>query len=136
MSAADEAHINAPPKTRHNRFAKLLGVAPVSTTTICVPVGTRFKGCGSHKRMKSQKEQAISQAGSKRRKCSICTKYGHNNRTCWKYNVVMPEAGTSGNAEGDAATIVEGAGPVSNDGDDVFYTSGNDADLDDEDMSE
>ncbi|XP_021975094.1 protein FAR1-RELATED SEQUENCE 3-like [Helianthus annuus] len=38
--------------------------------------------------------------------------------------------------EGDAATVVEGDGPGSNDVDDVFYTSGNDADLDDEDMAE
>ncbi|XP_022014753.1 uncharacterized protein LOC110914260 [Helianthus annuus] len=144
MSVADEAQINAPPKTRRNRFAELLGVAPESTATIRVPVGTRFKGCGSHKRLKSQKERAISQSGSKRRQCSLCKKYGHNRVTCWKYTVVVPEAGASRNAEGnedtihegDAATVVEGDGPGSNDADDVFYTSGNDADMDDEDMAE
>ncbi|XP_035837222.1 protein FAR1-RELATED SEQUENCE 9-like [Helianthus annuus] len=118
-----------------SKFDQLL-----STTTIRVPVGTRFKGCGSHKHLKSQKERAISQSGSKRRQCSICKKYGHNNRTCWKYTVAVPKGGTSRNAativEGEAATIVEGDGPGSNDVDDVFYTSGNDADLDDEDMAE
>ncbi|KAJ0617041.1 putative transcription factor interactor and regulator CCHC(Zn) family [Helianthus annuus] len=144
MSVADEAQINAPPKTRRNRFVELLGVAPESTTTIRVPVGTRFKGCGSHKRLKSQKERAISQSGSKRRQCSLCKKYGHNRVTCWKYTVAVPEAGASRNAggnedtirEGDAAMVVEGDGPGSNDDDDVFYTSGNDADMDDEDMAE
>ncbi|XP_022026155.1 protein FAR1-RELATED SEQUENCE 5-like [Helianthus annuus] len=144
MSVADEAQINAPPKTRRNRFAELLGVAQESTATIRVPVGTRFKGCGSHKRLKSQKERAISQSGSKRRQCSLCKKYGHNRVTCWKYTVGVPEAGASRNAggnedtirEGDAALVVEGDGPGSNDDDDVFYTSGNDADMDDEDMAE
>ncbi|XP_022003323.1 protein FAR1-RELATED SEQUENCE 5-like [Helianthus annuus] len=144
MSVADEAQINAPPKTRRNRFAELLGVAPESTATIRVPVGTRFKGCGSHKRLKSQKERAIRQSGSKRRQCSLCKKYGHNRVTCWKYTVAVPEAGASRNVEGnedtiregDAATVVEGDGPGSNDADDVFYTSGNDADMDDEDMAE
>ncbi|KAJ0926025.1 putative transcription factor interactor and regulator CCHC(Zn) family [Helianthus annuus] len=144
MSVADEAQINAPPKTRRNRFAKLLGVAPESTATIRVPVGTRFKGCGSHKRLKSQKEQAISQSGTKRRQCSLCKKYGHNRVTCWKYTVAVPEAGDSRNAkgneatigEGGVATVVEGDCHGSNDADDVFYTSGNDADMDDEDMAE
>ncbi|XP_021985259.1 protein FAR1-RELATED SEQUENCE 3-like [Helianthus annuus] len=144
MSVADEAQINAPPKTRRNRFAELLGVAPESTATIRVPVGTRFKGCGSHKRLKSQKERAISQSGSKPRQCSLRKKYGHNRVTCWKYTVAVPEAGASRNAEGnediiregDAATVVEGDGPGSNDADDVFYTSGNDADMDDENMAE
>ncbi|XP_035834266.1 protein FAR1-RELATED SEQUENCE 5-like [Helianthus annuus] len=64
--------------------------------------------------------------------------------TCWKYTVAVPEAGASQNAEGndatiaegDADTVVEGNGPGSNDADDVFYTSGNDADMDDEDMAE
>ncbi|XP_021971762.1 protein FAR1-RELATED SEQUENCE 5-like [Helianthus annuus] len=143
-SVVDEAQINAPPKTRHNRFAELLGVAPESTTTIRVPVGTKFKGCGSHKRLKSQKERAKSQSGSKRHQCSLCKKYGHNRVTCWKYTVAVPEAGASQNAEGndaiigedDAATVVEGDGPGSNNADDVFYTSGNDADMDDEDMAE
>ncbi|XP_022040082.2 protein FAR1-RELATED SEQUENCE 5-like [Helianthus annuus] len=142
MSVADEAQINAPPKTRRNRFAELLGVAPESTATIRVPVGTRFKGCDSHKRLKSQKERAISQSGSKRRQCSLCKKYGHNRVTCWKYTVAGAEAGASWNAGGnedtiherDAAMVVEGDGPGSND-DDVFYTSGNDADMDDEDMA-
>ncbi|XP_022008176.1 protein FAR1-RELATED SEQUENCE 7-like [Helianthus annuus] len=106
MSVADEAQINALPKTRCNRFAELLGVAPESTTTIRVPVGTRV--------------------------------------TCWKYTVAVPEAGGSRNVEGnvdtivegDAATVVEGDGPGSNDADDVLYTSGNDADMDDEDKAE
>ncbi|XP_021970068.2 protein FAR-RED IMPAIRED RESPONSE 1-like [Helianthus annuus] len=143
MSAADEAQINAPPKTRRNRFAELLGVAPESTATIRVPVGTRFKGCGSHKRLKSQKERAVSQSGSKRRQCSVCKKYGHNRVTCWKYNVAGAEAGSSRNAggnedtipEGDAAMVVQGDGTGLNDDDDVFYTSGNDADMDDEEMA-
>ncbi|XP_021991425.1 uncharacterized protein LOC110888194 [Helianthus annuus] len=115
MSVADEAQINAPPKTRRNRFAELLGVAPVSTTTIRVLVGTRFKGCGSHKRLKSQKERAISQFGS----------------TSWN-----AEGNVATIVEGDAATIVEGDSLGSNDVDDVFYTSGIDVDLDDEDMAE
>ncbi|XP_021999296.1 protein FAR1-RELATED SEQUENCE 5-like [Helianthus annuus] len=115
MSVTDEAQINAPLKTRRNRFAELLGVAPVSTTTIRVPVGTRFKGCGSHKRLKSQKERTISQSGSTSRDA---------------------EGNAATTVEAAAATIVEGDGPGSNDVDDVFYTSGNDADLDDEDMAE
>ncbi|XP_035837111.1 uncharacterized protein LOC110892586 [Helianthus annuus] len=117
MSVADEAQINAPPKTRRNRFAKLLGVSPESTTTIRVPVGTRFKGCGSHKRLKSQKERAISQSGSASRNAE------RNDATI---------------GEGDDDTVVEGDGdgPGSNFADDVFYTSGNDADIDDEDMVE
>ncbi|XP_022013682.1 protein FAR1-RELATED SEQUENCE 5-like [Helianthus annuus] len=100
MSVADEAQINAPPKTRRNQFAELLGVAPVSTTTIRVPVGTRFKGCGSHKRLKSQKERAISQSGSTSRNA---------------------EGNATTIGEGDAATVVEGDGPGSKDVDDVLH---------------
>ena len=50
--------------------------------TVRVPVGTRFKGMGKPKRMKSKREQAISQAGKKRRQCKNCLEYGHNVRTC------------------------------------------------------
>ena len=50
--------------------------------TVRVPVGTRYKGMGKPKRMKSKREKAISQAGKKRRQCQNCWEYGHNIRTC------------------------------------------------------
>ncbi|XP_021979253.1 protein FAR-RED IMPAIRED RESPONSE 1-like [Helianthus annuus] len=146
MSVADDAQFDAPPKTRRNRFAELLGVAPTNTVTIRVPIRTRFKGCGSHKRMKS--EQAISQAGKKRRQCSKCKKFGHNNRTCGKYNVKAKDASTSRKADGgaedgedaggaeDVEDTDEDDGPSSDDGDDVFYTSETAEDADDEQMLE
>ncbi|XP_021971867.1 protein FAR1-RELATED SEQUENCE 5-like [Helianthus annuus] len=139
MSVADDAQFDAPPKSRRNRLAELLGVAPTETATIRVPIGTRFKGCGSHKRMKSKKEQAISQAGKKRRRCSKCKKFGHNNRTCGKYNVKEKDASTSKKADVGAEDVEDtdgDAGTSSDDGDDVFYTSETAEDADDEQMLE
>ncbi|XP_022014518.1 uncharacterized protein LOC110914014 [Helianthus annuus] len=139
MSVADDAQFVAPPNTRRNRFAELLGVAPMNTVTIRVPIGTRFKGCGSHKHMKSKKEQAVSQAGKKRRRCSKCKKFGHNSRTCGKYNVKAKDASTLEKADGgaeDGEDNNEHTGPSSEDGDDVFYTSEIAEDADDEQISE
>jgi len=77
-----DAQVVAPRKSRRDRIAELLGTSQPSTATIRVPIGTRFKGCGSHKRIKSQREQAISQQGKKQRQCQNCMGYGHNIRTC------------------------------------------------------
>lgn len=89
MPTAVEAQINAPRKSRRDRFAELTGNAKESSITVRVPIGTRFKGMGKPKRMKSKREIAISQSGKKRRQCANCLQYGHNIRTCTNAKVVV-----------------------------------------------
>jgi hypothetical protein len=86
MSKADDFHVTAPPPTRKEKFAAVVGMSQSSTATIRVPIGTRFKGCGSRKRLKSKREQAISQAAKKQRKCKKCKSCGHDRRNCEHFN--------------------------------------------------
>lgn len=89
---ADEAAMNVPRKSRRDRFAELTGNCQPLSVTVRVPVGTRWKGMGKPKRMKSKREQAISQAGKKRRQCQNCLGYGHNIRTCGSQKKVANDA--------------------------------------------
>ncbi|KAJ0619731.1 putative transcription factor interactor and regulator CCHC(Zn) family [Helianthus annuus] len=79
---ADESVVNAPPKSRRERFAEITGNTKPSGATVRVPIGTRFKGMGKPKRMKSKREIALSQLGKKSRQCQNCFIYGHNRRSC------------------------------------------------------
>ncbi|XP_021990988.1 protein FAR1-RELATED SEQUENCE 5-like [Helianthus annuus] len=82
FKTADESVVNAPPKSRRERFAEITGNTKPSEATVRVPIGTRFKGMGKPKRMKSKREIALSQLGKKSRQCQNCFRYGHNRRTC------------------------------------------------------
>ncbi|XP_022004626.1 protein FAR1-RELATED SEQUENCE 5-like [Helianthus annuus] len=82
FKTVDEAVVNAPRKSRRERFAKITGNTKPSDVTVYVPVGTRYKGMGKPKRMKSKREIAISQLGKKSRQCQNYFRYGHNRRTC------------------------------------------------------
>ncbi|XP_076927162.1 protein FAR-RED IMPAIRED RESPONSE 1-like [Bidens hawaiensis] len=68
--------------SKRDRFAAVLGFEQPSEVTVRVPTGIRNKGRGSHKRIKSKKEIAISRSGKGYRECQICHKTGHNSRTC------------------------------------------------------
>lgn len=109
IPVADESIIDAPPKTRRDRFAELTGVSQPSSATIRVPIGIKFKGCGSHRRMKSKREQAISQLGKKQKMCSKCNTPGHNSRTCGRVNRVPKklQATTSVDDAGDSSETTE-----------------------------
>ncbi|XP_021974693.1 protein FAR1-RELATED SEQUENCE 5-like [Helianthus annuus] len=67
FKTADEAVVNAPRKSRRERFAEITGNTKPSDVTVRVPIGTRYKGMGKPKRMKSKREIAISQLGKKSR---------------------------------------------------------------------
>ncbi|XP_021975242.1 protein FAR1-RELATED SEQUENCE 5-like [Helianthus annuus] len=82
FKTADESVVNAPPKSRRDRFAEITGNTKPSEATVRVPIGTRFKGMGKPKRMKSKREIAVSQLGKKSRQCQNCFRYGHNRRSC------------------------------------------------------
>ncbi|KAJ0563504.1 putative transcription factor interactor and regulator CCHC(Zn) family [Helianthus annuus] len=84
FKTVDESVVNAPPKSRRERFAEITGNTKPSDATVRVPIGTRFKGMGKPKRMKSKREIALSQLGKKNRQCQNCFRYGHNRRTCKK----------------------------------------------------
>ncbi|XP_076927025.1 protein FAR1-RELATED SEQUENCE 5-like [Bidens hawaiensis] len=68
--------------SERDRFAVVLGFEQPSVVTDRVPAGIRNKGRGSHKRIKSKKEIAISRSGKSYRECQICHLPGHNSRTC------------------------------------------------------
>ncbi|XP_035841398.1 protein FAR1-RELATED SEQUENCE 5-like [Helianthus annuus] len=61
FQTADEAVVNAPRKSRRERFAEITGNTQPSIVTVRVLVGTGYKGMGKPKRMKSKREIAISQ---------------------------------------------------------------------------
>jgi hypothetical protein len=82
MSTADEVQVVAPPPSRRDRFAAVTEMGKHSNAKVRIPIKTKTKGCGSHKRLKSGREIAISQAGKKARECGFCKKPGHNQRTC------------------------------------------------------
>ncbi|XP_022040195.1 protein FAR1-RELATED SEQUENCE 5-like [Helianthus annuus] len=60
FKTADELVVNAPPKSRRERFAEITGNTKPSDAIVRVPIGTRFKGMGKPKRMKSKCEIALS----------------------------------------------------------------------------
>ncbi|KAK9075601.1 hypothetical protein SSX86_003927 [Deinandra increscens subsp. villosa] len=80
MSEADNLPVVLPGPRPKDRMAIYAGSTQPSNTTIRVPIGTRFKGCGPGKRLKSAREQAISQSGKKQRKCSKCDAIDHDAR--------------------------------------------------------
>ncbi|XP_076897096.1 protein FAR1-RELATED SEQUENCE 5-like [Bidens hawaiensis] len=68
--------------SKRDRFVAVLGFEQPSEVTVRVPTGIRNKDRGSHKRIKSKKEIAISRSGKSYRECQICHIPGHNSRTC------------------------------------------------------
>ncbi|KAK9062620.1 hypothetical protein SSX86_019808 [Deinandra increscens subsp. villosa] len=74
MSNVDATHKIVPKATRKERFAIYAGYDKITLATVRRPVGIRFKGYGSGKRMKSQREKAIIQAWKRERerKCTCC----------------------------------------------------------------
>ncbi|XP_022019162.2 protein FAR1-RELATED SEQUENCE 5-like [Helianthus annuus] len=82
FKTVDEAVVNASRKSHRERFAEITGNTQPSDVTVHVPIGTRYKGMGKPKRMKSKREIAISQLGKKSRQCQNCFRYGYNRHTC------------------------------------------------------
>ncbi|XP_076953234.1 protein FAR-RED IMPAIRED RESPONSE 1-like [Bidens hawaiensis] len=82
LKQADETRYKITHLSKRDRFAAILGYDQPSEVTVRVPSGIKNKGCGSHKRIKSQKEIVISRSGKKYRECKVCHKQGHNSRTC------------------------------------------------------
>ncbi|XP_076948866.1 uncharacterized protein LOC143621274 [Bidens hawaiensis] len=82
IKQADETRYKRTHLSKRDRFAAILVYDQPSEVTVRVSSGIKNKGCGSHKRIKSQKENAISQPGKKYRECKVCHKQGHNSRTC------------------------------------------------------
>ncbi|XP_021988872.1 protein FAR1-RELATED SEQUENCE 5-like [Helianthus annuus] len=83
-ATADQAVVNAPPRSRRDRFAEITGYTQETPVTVRMPKTTRFKGIGKPSRMKSNREIAIIQSVKKKkgRECSNCKPRGHNIRTC------------------------------------------------------
>ncbi|KAJ0857143.1 putative transcription factor interactor and regulator CCHC(Zn) family [Helianthus annuus] len=84
QSTADQAVVNAPPRSRCDRFAEITGYTQETPVTVRIPKTIRFKGMGKPSRMKSNREIAIIQSVKKKkgRECSNCKRRGHNIRTC------------------------------------------------------
>ncbi|KAJ0452564.1 hypothetical protein HanRHA438_Chr15g0723911 [Helianthus annuus] len=64
----DQSRITKPLEPKFDRLSKLIGYQQPATDaspTVRVPTGIRNKGRGSHKRIKSKKEQMISRKGKK-----------------------------------------------------------------------
>ncbi|XP_076930240.1 protein FAR1-RELATED SEQUENCE 9-like [Bidens hawaiensis] len=79
----DEIHITAPPLSNKEIFADMLKTTQPTHANIRVPTDIRNKGCGVHNRIRSQREQAISQAGKPRNHCT-CGEPGHDSRNHYK----------------------------------------------------
>ncbi|XP_021985333.1 protein FAR1-RELATED SEQUENCE 5-like [Helianthus annuus] len=84
QSTADQAVVNAPPRSRRDRFGEITGYTQETPVTVRMPKTVRFKGMGKPSRMKSNREMAIIQSAEKKkgRECSNCKRRGHNIRTC------------------------------------------------------
>ncbi|KAJ0458556.1 putative transcription factor interactor and regulator CCHC(Zn) family [Helianthus annuus] len=80
MSKADDVQVVAPAPSRRDRFAEMTGTSEPCDFIVRNPIKTRTKG--THKRLKSAREIAITQAGKKQKGCSFCKGTGHNVRTC------------------------------------------------------
>ncbi|KAJ0511506.1 putative FHY3/FAR1 family protein [Helianthus annuus] len=81
----DQSRITKQLDPKFGRFSKLIGYQqPVTNAppTVRVSAGIRNKGRGSHKRIKSKKEQMISRKGKRSRTSSVCNEKGHDIRTC------------------------------------------------------
>ncbi|KAM0049531.1 hypothetical protein Hdeb2414_s0008g00287011 [Helianthus debilis subsp. tardiflorus] len=79
----DQSHITKPFDPKYDRFSKLVGYQQPATdapSIVHVPTGIRNKGHGSHKRIKSKKEQMISRKGKQTRTSSVCNGKGHDIR--------------------------------------------------------
>ncbi|KAK9071749.1 hypothetical protein SSX86_008178 [Deinandra increscens subsp. villosa] len=77
----DEENRPVVPKNRRDRFAKILRANQPINGSKKLPDGIKNKGRGSHKRIKSKKEQTSSCAGKRSRKCLVCGLTGHDRRT-------------------------------------------------------
>ncbi|KAM0026515.1 putative transcription factor FAR family [Helianthus debilis subsp. tardiflorus] len=80
MSKADDVQVVAPAPSRKDRFAEMTGISEPCDFIVRNPIKTRTKG--THKRLKSAREIAITQAGKKQKGCSFCKGTGHNVRIC------------------------------------------------------
>ncbi|KAM0022059.1 putative transcription factor FAR family [Helianthus debilis subsp. tardiflorus] len=81
----DELRITKLIDPKFDRYSRLIGYEKPDTDappTVRVPTGIRNKGRGSHKQIKSKKEQIINLKGKRSRTCSVCNGKGHDIRTC------------------------------------------------------
>jgi len=84
MKKTDDVRVVAPPPSKRDRLAELIGHTENNLNPIRVPIGYKSKGSGSHKRLKSKHEEAMVKAGKKERQCQNCKEYGHYASTCKK----------------------------------------------------
>ena len=78
----DEAGIQRISAKKKEIIQAIIGAPHQTEAAVRVPHGIRNKGCGSRKRFKSKREQAISRAGKRSRNCKVCGGSGHDRRTC------------------------------------------------------
>ncbi|XP_022024953.1 protein FAR1-RELATED SEQUENCE 5-like [Helianthus annuus] len=129
QSTADQAVVNAPPRSRRDRFAEITGYTQETPVTVRMPKTVRFKGMGKPSRMKSNREIAIIQSAKKKkgRECGNCKRRGHNRRTCTypaRENANDSSESDEADLEGDDEEEIE----------DVAGEEDDDEDLDDEEQ--
>ncbi|MFS7937699.1 putative transcription factor interactor and regulator CCHC(Zn) family [Helianthus anomalus] len=84
--------------------------------TVRVPAGIRNKGRGSHRRIKSKKEQMINRKGKRSRTCSVCNVKGHDIRTCEELKA--KQQGKQGKKKMKGVQIEDGVRDKDNEGED------------------
>lgn len=85
MAKVDEGRFNRPSVVnKYDRYSSILRYNQPSDTVVRLPSGIKNKGRGKQKRIKSQKERAISRSGKRKRACGFCKTTGHNRRKCPK----------------------------------------------------
>ncbi|XP_035844569.1 protein FAR-RED IMPAIRED RESPONSE 1-like [Helianthus annuus] len=84
--------------------------------TVRVPAGIRNKGRGSHRRIKSKKEQMINRKGKRSRTCSVCNEKGHDIRTCGELKA--KQQGKQGKKKMKGVQIEDGLRDQDNKGED------------------
>ncbi|KAK1406451.1 hypothetical protein QVD17_41749 [Tagetes erecta] len=82
---ADEILIVNPPSSRKEKFKSQIQMDEPFKGKVIVPIKSSTKGSVKFKRMKSDREIAVSQTGKKQRECGHCKGFGHNQRTCVLY---------------------------------------------------
>ncbi|KAF5763730.1 putative transcription factor interactor and regulator CCHC(Zn) family [Helianthus annuus] len=115
----DQSRITKQLDPKFDRFSKLIGYQqPVTNAppTVRVPAGIRNKGHGSHRRIKSRKEQMISRKGKRSRTCSVCNEKGHDIRTCGELKA--KQQGKQGKKKMKGVQIEDGVRDKDNEGED------------------
>lgn len=68
--------------SKGDQIEAILGVTVPDVINIQNPVGIKNKGCGTGKRLKSNKEKAVEASKKRLRLCTLCHKPYHNARSC------------------------------------------------------